>query len=100
MSITISKTFTVAAIGADDEPEDIESGFMFEDEPYSFRQLVDELSGFPHPSCSHGTPRWVTDDGDQDLITGEITTCSLHPGRDAQSQRYWAKACRAAGINV
>lgn len=78
-----------------------DKGLEWQDRPHTFIETVDLIKrhGFIHPSTSHGVPRWISTDEDcTDYSTGAVTIRSLHPANDKRSQRYWAKACRAAGI--
>jgi len=82
-----------------------ETGYLFEDEPFTFRELLREINcqGFRNPSCSPatGNPReWLTTDPEPYYQTGEETIYSLHfshnnPDRAA---KYWKAAFRAANI--
>ena len=102
MPISLSQTFEIVTPESAEQGDIAESGFDWENAPHTFRETVEliQREGFTYPSCSHGTPGWLTTDVIQDRAffeDGESRTLSLHPGEDARSQRYWAKACRAAG---
>jgi hypothetical protein len=96
--ITISRTYQVYTQASAEHGEAAESGFYYEDDKVTFRELVQLLADHPIPSCSHGIPDWTTSYPDIDYRTGRETFYSIHPGRDAISQKYWAKAVKAAGI--
>ncbi|WP_323016419.1 hypothetical protein [Castellaniella sp.] len=98
MPILISKTYEILDEESLEAGETNDRGFEFEDKEFDFKELVRELENYPNPSCYPGVPHWVSSNDDPDLATGDTVIYSLHPGRDARSQRYWAKACRAAGI--
>lgn len=103
MPIILSQTYEIVTQESAEQGEAAESGFDWQDAPYTFREVVEliEREGFTVPSCSHGVPRWLSTEVIQDRAffqDGENRTLSLHPGSDARSQRYWAKACRAAGL--
>jgi len=100
MPILISQTFEIVTEESAEHGEPAESGFDWEDIPHGFRETVEliQSGGFNVPSCSPGVPDWLSTESEQDFRTGEYETKSIHPGRDARSQRYWAKACRAAGV--
>lgn len=103
MPILISQTYEIVTEESAEHGEPAEQGFEWEDVPYGFRELVDliESEGFNVPSCSPGVPSWLSTEVIQDrafIEDGEHRTLSIHPGRDARSQRYWAKACKAAGV--
>ena len=99
MGIKISVTYECWDQDSIEAGETDDKGFEFEDADYGFRELVDYLhsDGFNMPSSWPGVPSWVSTEGE--LHTdGSHTIRSIHPGKDAQSQRYWAKACKAAGL--
>lgn len=99
--IILSQTYTTYTPESVEDGESADAGFDWEDSPHTFREVVDIIrdGGFIYPSCSHGVPDWLsTETGTTDYWTGESEEKSLHPGSDARSQRYWEKACRAAGI--
>jgi hypothetical protein len=96
--IAISRTYEVITPASAEHGEAAESGFCYEDDKVSFRDLVRLLADHPVPSCSHGIPSWTSSWSGIDYSTGEETIYSIHPGQDRISQKYWAKAVRAAGI--
>lgn len=103
MPIVLSQTYEIVTEESAQEGDAADSGFDFENESYGFRELVDyiESNGFNVPSCSPGVPDWLSTEVIQDRAyfeDGEHRTLSIHPGKDARSQRYWEKAVRAAGM--
>lgn len=103
MPIKISQTYEIVTEESAADGEAAENGFDFENADYGFRELVEYIKseGFNIPSNSHGVPRWLSTEVIQDCAffeDGEHRTLSLHPGKDAKSQRYWEKACKAAGV--
>jgi hypothetical protein len=103
--ILISKTYQVFTPESleDGEPED--SGFMFEDEPHTFRELlrVIQRDGFTNPSSSPATGEpyeWLTTDPEPYYQTGEETIYSLHFSHNNESRaaKYWKAAFKAANI--
>lgn len=100
MPIILSQTYEIVTEESAADGEAAESGFDWQDAPHGFRETVEIIrdGGFIHPSCSPGVPGWLSTESEQDFGTGEWESKSLHPARDARSQRYWAKACRAAGV--
>jgi hypothetical protein len=99
MGIKISVTYEEWSQEAIEAGETDERGFEFEDVDYGFRELVDYIDreGFTQSNCYPGTPDWLSTEGE--LHTdGSHTIKAIHPGKDARSQRYWAKACMAAGL--
>ena len=103
MPIILSQTFEVVTEESAADGDAAARGFDWQDAPHTFRETVALIrdGGFIHPSCSHGVPAWLSTEviqGRDFFERGENRTLSLHPGRDSRSQRYWAKACRAAGV--
>lgn len=103
MPIILSQTYEIVTEESAENGDAEERGFDWQYVPHGFRETVDliKVDGFCNPSCSHGVPAWLTTEVIQDRAFfeyGEHRTLSLHPGRDASSQRYWEKACRAAGV--
>jgi hypothetical protein len=100
LPILLSKTFETVSEESAANGDACDRGFHWQDEPHSFKEVVDLIQnrGFVYPSDSTGTPRWLSSEAEQNMRTGDWNTDSIHPGKDARSQRYWQKACRAAGI--
>lgn len=94
------QTFEVVTDESAEQGEAQETGFDWQDMPYTFRELVQTLEREycgAEPSCSRGVPDWITSYGERDFRSGEFRTISLHPAND-RAQRWWPKALRAAGI--
>lgn len=100
MPILLSQTFEIVTPESAEQGDADDRGYDWESTPHTFREVVDliESGGFIHSSCSHGVPGWLSTEGCTDIQSGAVETKSLHPGKDAVSQRYWEKACRAAGF--
>ena len=103
MPIFLSQTYEIVTNESAEHGDIAESGFEWENVPHTFREVVEliQREGFSNQQCSQGVPRWLTTDVIQDrafVEDGVHRTLSLHPGKDARSQRYWEKACRAAGV--
>lgn len=99
--IILSQAYTTYTPESIDAGDSADAGFDWEDAPHTFRETVDLIrdGGFAYPSDSHGVPGWLsTETYTTDYRTGESEQKSLHPGSDARSQRYWSKACKAAGV--
>lgn len=102
-AIMLSQTYEIVTEESAADGEAAARGFDWEDAPHTFRETVELIreGGFINPSCSHGTPGWLSTEVIHDRAffeDGEHRTLSLHPGRDSRSQRYWVRACRAAGV--
>lgn len=101
--IILSQTYEIVTEESAQKGEAEERGFDWENVPHTFRETVELIrdGGFIHPSDSHGAPRWLTGEVIQDRAffeDGEHRTVSLHPAQDPRTLRYWAKACRVAGV--
>jgi len=103
--ILISKTYQAFTPESIENGEADEQGFIFEDEPYTFSELVRliRMEGFTQSSCSPatGNPReWLTTESEPDYSTGEESIYSLHYSHNNPSRaaKYWKAAFRAANI--
>lgn len=101
MTILVSETFETVT----EDGDAADSGFIYEDEPMTFRELVAWMRGgepSSYPSC--GLPHdWVTQDQGETRAffeRGERESHSIHYSRKnpARKAKYWAKAMRAAGV--
>ena len=103
--ILISKTFETYTPESTENGEAEEQGFIFEDEPYTFRELLRliQMEGFTQPSCSPATGNpheWLTTESEPDYSTGEESIYSLHFSHNNESRaaKYWRAAFKAANI--
>lgn len=96
LSMTFETLSEESVVNGDTE----DTGFVFENVPHTARELARYITraGFTEPSDSHGLPRWLTYYGEADYSTGVTENRSLHPGRDPQSQKVWAKVLRICGV--
>lgn len=98
--LRLSMTYETVTYESAENGDFEEIGFVFENVPHTARELARYITrgGFTYPSDSHGTPRWLTCYGEADYRTGVTESRNLHPGRDPQSQKAWAKVLRICGI--
>jgi hypothetical protein len=103
--ILLSKTFETYTPESIENGEAEETGFVFQDEPYTFKEMVRliQYEGFHAASCSpaSGSPdEWLSGESEPDYQTGEETIYSLHYShRNApRAAKYWAAAFKAAKI--
>lgn len=96
--LILSKTFEVVTHESAARNDAEERGYVWRDVPHTFRECVRELRDYSERSDSHGVPRWVTTEPQQNYRTGAETSYSLHPAEDARTLRYWARACKLAGL--
>lgn len=102
--ILISKTYTQITPESAEMGAHSDSGFLFQDEPHTFRELVRLMR--MHTQCSDYPARtdgmaWFSSGYSvQDYRTGTEQETSIHYSRanEVRSLKYWAKAARAAGI--
>jgi hypothetical protein len=101
MPILISKCFERVSQESAEEGEAEERGFKFEDETFSFRDLLSEMKKYVETSsypCRSSD--WLISYPDHDYRTGEEITYSLHFSNNNKSRmdKYWEKALRYRGF--
>lgn len=98
--LRLSMTYEIVTEESAEDGDAAERGFEFQDAECSARELARyiEKDGFAVPSCSRGVPRWLSQEPKRDYMTGETSTRSIHPGRDAQSQKVWARVLKICGV--
>lgn len=101
--ILISKTYEIVTYESAEHGEAEDHGFIFEDEAFTFSQLVHELREYTQTSsypCRGSRHDWVTTESDQDYRTGDYTSYSLHFSHknSPRAEKYWAKALKLAGL--
>lgn len=97
--ILINKTYEIVTEDSVEEGAAGETGFYFEDEPMTFRELIDVMSrgGYYYSSsypCYGNTSDWITTEAETDYLTGELTSYSLHFSHNNHPRlaKYWRKA--------
>lgn len=103
--ILISKTYQTITPESAEDGDIADQGFVFEDEPYTFRELLRliQMEGFNSVSCSPATGEpyeWLDTYPEPDYQTGEETIYSLHFSRNNESRaaKYWKAAFKAANL--
>lgn len=98
--LKLSMTYETVTPESAEHGEADETGFKYQNEPTTAHDLARLITrdGFNVPSESRGVPRWLTSEGDACFHTGAVENRSIHPGRDAQSQRVWAQVLRICGV--
>lgn len=102
--LLVSKTYSQVTPESSEDGDFSDTGFIFEDEEHSFRELVDLMREHGEPSCypaSGETYEWLSSGWDTtDYSTGEQEQTSIHYSRNnpPRNARYWRLAMRAAGI--
>lgn len=96
--ILVSKTYEIVTEESAANGEAAESGFVFEDGVYTFRELVTMMQDYSESSGGH-IP-WFTSYPEQNYRTGEWESESIHFSRNNPSKnlKYWLWAAKAAGL--
>ena len=91
----LSKTFEVITPESAERGDVDSAGFEFENEPFSFRELMQALDDYDHPSDSHiGPLTWVSTAPEINYRTGAETVYSLHFVGPESKRKYWLRALR------
>lgn len=104
--ILIDKTFEIVTNESAENGEAEDSGFSAIGEHLTFAELVDALKHkFIHPSQSpadRSTDVWFTTESEQDYMTGEYRSESIHFSSDnpSRKRKYWVKAMELAGVKL
>lgn len=106
MPILISRCYEVITHESAENNEFADRGYVYDDKPMTFRELVRELREFNEMSswqCDFESAKfaWASQsEGSVDYYTGEERRETLHfsKNNDKRYQRYWALACKAAGL--
>lgn len=105
MPIFVSKCYEIITEESAENGEVEDSGFVFENCAFTFRELVEEMKNYSYSSsapCRYNS--WLISGSETDYQTGEEESYSLHPclangaAIDSRTARYWEKALRAAGF--
>jgi len=92
-----SKTYEIITEETAENGEADDAGFIFQGEPFTFRELVQELRYFPHLSRTEiDRWTWVTSEAEQNYRTGEHRSESLHFAGPEHKAKYWIKALNYA----
>lgn len=105
MTILINRTFEIVTEESAEDGDCAESGFLSQDEPVTFKELVELLEGgepssWPATGCTHD---WVTQDQGETrewFESGERESHSIHYSKKnpPHNDRYWRLAFKAAGL--
>lgn len=103
MPILLNKTYELITQESAEQGDAEDRGFEFEDQPFTFRELVDEMRNYSETSqypINNVEWTWLTSEPDHDYRSGDETRYSLHYSRDnkPRSLKYWEKAMRKAGF--
>ena len=104
MPILIHRTYSEVTPESAENGETSDSGFIIENEPCTFRELVDYFDTHREPSCAPArgdTDEWYSSGYEvQDYSTGEERETTIHYSRKnpARMEKYWRKAAIVAGV--
>jgi hypothetical protein len=99
--ILVTTTYEIVTPESAENGEAEESGFLSEDIPYGFRELVDAMRGGDPSSWPRAGARdWVTHVEDVNYRDGSQESRSLHLSHknSPRAAKYWILAMRAAGV--
>lgn len=102
--ILMNRTYSEVTPESAEHGDFSDTGFIYEDQPFSFRDLVRELREFSALSCSHPgscSGVWASTHFETvDYSTGTEREESLHFSRSNPPRllKYWRKALKAAGL--
>ena len=99
--LLINTTYEIITPESAEDGDVAENGFLSENEPVTFRELVERLTA-GEPSCSPcdgDTRTWVTHYGSQNPADGSYENESVHFANTnpARKAKYWARALALAG---
>lgn len=102
--LLISKTYEIITEESAENGEAEESGFVWENSPCEFREVVRYLEG-AEPSQSPITnvaQVWFTHYGEQEYITGDYENVSYFYSKQnpPKNLKHWKAAIIAAGFDV
>lgn len=97
-TILISRTYSETTPESAEDGDFSDTGFVYQDQEFTFRELVDELRECCHSSSGgawFSTQFEVTDYSDGTEREESVHFSRNNPDRLA---KYWQKAARAAGL--
>jgi hypothetical protein len=103
--IYINRTYSITTEESAEDGESAENGFIVEDEPITFRELVSLMKDHPIASSSYlmgNQWEWLSSHPVQDYYSGAWTEESLHFSsmNHPRKIKYWRKALRCAGFTI
>jgi hypothetical protein len=99
--VIVSKCYEVVTQESAEQGGASDQGFEYEDQSFSFRDLISEMEEYNQTSDYPASPdSWLMSEPTHDYRTGEETIYSLHYNRDnnPRSAKYWEKAMRKVGL--
>lgn len=102
MPLLISRCYSETTPESAEDGDFPDTGFVYESQEFTFRELVCELRAFCTLSDSRfsGVVTWACSGFETDYRTGTEREETLHFSRDnaPHLHKYWPKALRAAGL--
>ena len=102
--ILVSKTYSETTPESVDDCELSDSGFVFENSEYTFRELVRLMRDYREPSCypaNGSTHEWYSSGWniyDYRTMTEREESIHFSHNNPPHNARYWKLAAKAAGI--
>ena len=104
--LLVDKTFEIVTNESAEHGDVEDAGFSAIGERVTFAELVNALKHeFIHASQSpanRSTHVWFTSESEQDYMTGEYRSESIHfsPDNPSRKAKYWIKAMQLAGVKL
>lgn len=102
--LLLSKTYEIITEESAENGEAEETGFVWENSPCEFKEVIDYLRGAQASQCpiTNLENVWFTHYGEMDYLSGEYENVSFHYSRQnpIKNLKYWKSAIIAAGFNV
>lgn len=104
--LLVDKTFEIVTNESSEVGDVEDAGFSTIGESLTFSELVSALKHtFIHASqspASRSSDVWFTTEAQQDFMTGEYSSESIHfsPNNPSRKAKYWIKAMQCAGVKL
>lgn len=104
--LLVDKTFEIVTYESSKNGDVEDAGFLAIGERVTFSELVNALKHeFIHASqspASRSTYVWFTSEWEENHVTGEYRSESIHfsPDNPSRKAKYWVKAMQLAGVKL
>lgn len=99
--ILLNRTFSEVSEESAQNGDTSDAGFIEENQPYTFKDLIDILKNHPYKSSSRVNRwTWFETETSQDMHSGDYRTEAVHYSREnlPSSEKYWIKAVNYLGL--
>jgi hypothetical protein len=100
--LLVNQTYCTVTHESAENGDFADRGFVYENEPFTFRELVASMRVHYEPSSypAVSDSDWFTSGDDIDYVTGASTQTSIHFSRSnpPRKAKYWIKAAKCAGV--